>query len=129
MKPRCECADNGNSFFFFNLTKSHLRKTNLSAGEQTRVRVPAGDKKHLSICVIACQVRLRTFINNNLVLPMIVLWVQIFICFAAVRKSNMIILVTLMTRRGKPIDDYDDYHSFLMLIKIAPITNRCHHQD
>ena len=33
MKPRCECADNGNSFFFVNLTKSHLRKTNLSAGQ------------------------------------------------------------------------------------------------
>ena len=60
---------------------------------------------------------------------MIVLWVQKNKTFAVVQKSNMIILVTLMSRRGKPIDDHDDYHSFLMLIKMAPITNHHHHHQ
>ena len=60
---------------------------------------------------------------------MIVLLVQNFKCFAVVRKSNIIILVTLMTWHDMPIDDYDDYDSFLVLITMASITNQRHHQD
>ena len=61
--------------------------------------------------------------------PMIVLLVQNLKCFAVVRKSNIIILVTLISRHGKSIDDHDDYDSFLMLITMAPSTNQHHHQD
>ena len=93
-------------------------------------RVPPGDKKHLSICVIECRVHLCTFINNNLVLSHDCVFGSKNKSFAFVRKSNMIILVTLMTRRGKPIDDHDDYDSFLIPITMAPSTNqRHHHQD
>ena len=102
-------------------------QTNLSAGEITRARVgvPPGDKKHLSICVIACRVHLCTIILTTIWCSlMIVFWLKIFKCFAVVKSFasfvNIVIFITWPW-----LAFVTDTHLYLYLMRICLQNSLC----